>query len=31
MFGPFGVCQGGGAAYLNEVDETLFYMYDNAH
>ena len=24
MFGPFGVWQGGGVAYLNEVDKTLF-------
>ena len=24
MFGPFGVWQGGGMAYLNEVDKTLF-------
>jgi len=24
MFGPFWVCQGGGVAYLNEVDKTLF-------
>ena len=24
MFGPFGVWQGGGMTYLNEVDKTLF-------
>ena len=24
MFEPFGVWQGGGVAYLNEVDKTLF-------
>ena len=31
MFGPFGVWQGGGVAYLNELDKPPFYMYDNAY
>ena len=29
MFEPFGVWQGGGMTYLNEVDKPYFYMYDN--